>query len=176
MPMLGEMCTSMPSRRIEGSMSWIARRATASASDCVIGGPSRITNSSPPRRAVVSTERTAFFRRCATSRSSSSPARWPSESFMILNRSRSMTSTDRKSTRLNSSHVEISYAVFCLKKKKKKKKNINKTKKKQENNKEIKKRIGVMEEIMSNKISKNSGGYLNMRKGEWYSITHDLSN
>src|SRR5690349_24217964 len=28
---------------------------------------------------------------------------------------------DRKSTRLNSSHVEISYAVFCLKKKKEKK-------------------------------------------------------
>src|SRR5690349_23632587 len=31
---------------------------------------------------------------------------------------RELTS-DRKSTRLNSSHVEISYAVFCLKKKKK---------------------------------------------------------
>src|SRR6266496_2784485 len=29
--------------------------------------------------------------------------------------------SDRKSTRLNSSHVEISYAVFCLKKKKKNK-------------------------------------------------------
>src|SRR5437870_8629054 len=29
---------------------------------------------------------------------------------------------DRKSTRLNSSHVAISYAVFCLKKKKKKQK------------------------------------------------------
>src|SRR5690606_40196979 len=28
---------------------------------------------------------------------------------------------DRKSTRLNSSHVKISYAVFCLKKKKRKK-------------------------------------------------------
>src|SRR5436309_11984077 len=28
-------------------------------------------------------------------------------------------SQDRKSTRLNSSHVKISYAVFCLKKKKK---------------------------------------------------------
>src|SRR5438067_4998197 len=28
--------------------------------------------------------------------------------------------SDRKSTRLNSSHVSISYAVFCLKKKKKK--------------------------------------------------------
>src|SRR5690242_21037764 len=33
---------------------------------------------------------------------------------------------DRKSTRLNSSHMSISYAVFCLKKKKKK----NKKKKK----------------------------------------------
>src|SRR5690349_24147638 len=29
------------------------------------------------------------------------------------------TRLDRKSTRLNSSHVEISYAVFCLKKKNK---------------------------------------------------------
>src|SRR2546427_3950381 len=32
-------------------------------------------------------------------------------------------SGDRKSTRLNSSHSQISYAVFCLKKKKKKKLN-----------------------------------------------------
>src|SRR5436309_8277108 len=30
---------------------------------------------------------------------------------------RSRSPTDRKSTRLNSSHVKISYAVFCLKKK-----------------------------------------------------------
>src|SRR2546426_5248939 len=36
---------------------------------------------------------------------------------------------DRKSTRLNSSHLVISYAVFCLKKKKKKENTIN-TKKK----------------------------------------------
>src|SRR5436309_10929851 len=36
--------------------------------------------------------------------------RWrPAETVMRL--------TDRKSTRLNSSHVKISYAVFCLKKK-----------------------------------------------------------
>src|SRR2546426_3729788 len=33
---------------------------------------------------------------------------------------RTTTGTDRKSTRLNSSHLVISYAVFCLKKKKKK--------------------------------------------------------
>src|SRR5205085_3933028 len=32
----------------------------------------------------------------------------------------STTMIDRKSTRLNSSHSQISYAVFCLKKKKKK--------------------------------------------------------
>src|SRR2546427_4043154 len=31
---------------------------------------------------------------------------------------------DRKSTRLNSSHSQISYAVFCLKKKKKKQRDI----------------------------------------------------
>src|SRR5438270_6334153 len=34
----------------------------------------------------------------------------------------SARAADRKSTRLNSSHSQISYAVFCLKKKKKKKK------------------------------------------------------
>src|SRR5688572_31101593 len=33
--------------------------------------------------------------------------------------------SDRKSTRLNSSHSQISYAVFCLKKKKKENKNKN---------------------------------------------------
>src|SRR5699024_12688928 len=36
---------------------------------------------------------------------------------MDMSRNRS-TGGDRKSTRLNSSHVSISYAVFCLKKKK----------------------------------------------------------
>src|SRR5256885_11402790 len=38
---------------------------------------------------------------------------------------------DRKSTRLNSSHLVISYAVFCLKKKKKKK--VNTTRLKRQN-------------------------------------------
>src|SRR5438034_6833915 len=37
---------------------------------------------------------------------------------------------DRKSTRLNSSHTVISYAVFCLKKKKKKNRNNNNKQKK----------------------------------------------
>src|SRR5690625_5698544 len=38
-------------------------------------------------------------------------------SFIHQSVSPSGTSLDRKSTRLNSSHVAISYAVFCLKKK-----------------------------------------------------------
>src|SRR5215813_14430030 len=43
---------------------------------------------------------------------------------------------DRKSTRLNSSHVRISYAVFCLKKKKKNEFNLdNKKKQKKTKNK-----------------------------------------
>src|SRR6266568_8501268 len=45
---------------------------------------------------------------------------------------------DRKSTRLNSSHSSISYAVFCLKKKKKKK-NKHTNKKKKTKKKQIKK-------------------------------------
>src|SRR5688572_31099132 len=39
---------------------------------------------------------------------------------VILFKLPSPTGRDRKSTRLNSSHSQISYAVFCLKKKKKK--------------------------------------------------------
>src|SRR5437899_9315056 len=40
---------------------------------------------------------------------------------------RTRSRRDRKSTRLNSSHLGISYAVFCLKKKKKKRQNIHRT-------------------------------------------------
>src|SRR5438067_6898273 len=43
-----------------------------------------------------------------------SPARAPLLGHLFRHKLR-----DRKSTRLNSSHVSISYAVFCLKKKKK---------------------------------------------------------
>src|SRR6266702_5954297 len=43
---------------------------------------------------------------------------------------------DRKSTRLNSSHVAISYAVFCLKKKKNTKNTLNRKIKKKKQNKQ----------------------------------------
>src|SRR3712207_8730195 len=42
------------------------------------------------------------------------------EAIRVLQRVSYFFSQDRKSTRLNSSHANISYAVFCLKKKKKK--------------------------------------------------------
>src|SRR6266496_5971110 len=51
-----------------------------------------------------------------------------------------LSGEDRKSTRLNSSHVEISYAVFCLKKKKKKKNQYYLSKKKKNKNKQNKKK------------------------------------
>src|SRR2546421_3129919 len=48
-----------------------------------------------------------------------SRGRSPTRADMCLEtRSRTDPVTDRKSTRLNSSHDQISYAVFCLKKKK----------------------------------------------------------
>src|SRR5204862_5357423 len=47
---------------------------------------------------------------CLAARNLGRPVKWTSDRLEDL--------TDRKSTRLNSSHVEISYAVFCLKKKK----------------------------------------------------------
>src|SRR5690606_42089275 len=46
-----------------------------------------------------------------------SPARWHAISGRIIRPVR-LFRTDRKSTRLNSSHVKISYAIFCLKQKK----------------------------------------------------------
>src|SRR5437773_7679142 len=42
-------------------------------------------------------------------------------SMEVLEELRLVDDEDRKSTRLNSSHITISYAVFCLKKKKEKK-------------------------------------------------------
>src|SRR5439155_19592524 len=56
-------------------------------------------------RAAVSMARQESCNTAATRHNARLPTRWPWRS-------------DRKSTRLNSSHVAISYAVFCLKKKK----------------------------------------------------------
>src|SRR5690606_41647429 len=47
------------------------------------------------------------------------------EGWVVINSLRGGAAGDRKSTRLNSSHVKISYAVFCLKKKNNTKREIN---------------------------------------------------
>src|SRR5690606_31686601 len=60
---------------------------------------------------------------------------------------------DRKSTRLNSSHVKISYAVFCLKKKKKK--TIKKSMKRKKKRKRTTNREGSMDEEHGEKHVRN---------------------
>src|SRR5690606_39940482 len=54
-----------------------------------------------------------------SSRSVVPNTRPPISAYSSASRVFGTTDLDRKSTRLNSSHVKISYAVFCLKKKKK---------------------------------------------------------
>src|SRR5688572_31397541 len=87
-----------------------------------------------PPRSTLFPYTTLFRSRGSTcsrpARRRSSARRWPCPIAS------SRTSTDRKSTRLNSSHSQISYAVFCLKKKKKKKKIKYKQKKKQYKNRQ----------------------------------------
>src|SRR5262245_63366797 len=68
----------------------------------------------PPRSTLF--PYTTLFRSIAARRSRPS-GRGPKGGVRKIRRQ-----VDRKSTRLNSSHLGISYAVFCLKKKKKKKK------------------------------------------------------
>src|SRR5690349_24217711 len=66
--------------------------------------------------------RSTLFPYTTLFRSSSTPSGPPAGWRRSRPTSTPIPTADRKSTRLNSSHVEISYAVFCLKKKKKTKK------------------------------------------------------
>src|SRR5205814_3183956 len=69
----------------------------------------------PPRSTLF--PYTTLFRSCTTDDRS----RLPNQPTRYLSVARiTVVQADRKSTRLNSSHLGISYAVFCLKKKKKK--------------------------------------------------------
>src|SRR3712207_7206380 len=76
----------------------------------------------PPRSTLF--PYTALFRsrvrsRAAASRPGTEPRRTPAPPVRTPSRRGSLRlRQDRKSTRLNSSHANISYAVFCLKKKK----------------------------------------------------------
>src|SRR2546429_3155319 len=63
----------------------------------------------PPRSTLF--PYTTLFRSACVKSTSSATTRWATAGVP------SLCSADRKSTRLNSSHGYISYAVFCLKKK-----------------------------------------------------------
>src|SRR5207253_5083839 len=78
------------------------RRGPPAAPDCS-------SRSCPPRRCLDTSHRR--FSRPPTAREKIVDVKCPGSGEV---------DKDRKSTRLNSSHVAISYAVFCLKKKKKK--------------------------------------------------------
>src|SRR2546430_3079148 len=72
----------------------------------------------PPRSTLF--PYTTLFRSARRSRCSTPARRSPRCEVRSTGESpRCSTAGDRKSTRLNSSHSQISYAVFCLKKKKK---------------------------------------------------------
>src|SRR3712207_8375819 len=61
----------------------------------------------------------AVRRHLARARVVAAPSRWESFGYVAAEAmSAGRAVVDRKSTRLNSSHANISYAVFCLKKKK----------------------------------------------------------
>src|SRR5438477_6227700 len=74
----------------------------------------------PPRSTLF--PYTTLFRSAPVVRATAAPALRPPANCRFVSR------RDRKSTRLNSSHMSISYAVFCLKKKKKKKQTTQMTK------------------------------------------------
>src|SRR5690606_17962121 len=89
--------------------AWKTPRSLCGTSPSVTGSSSTMKGS----RSLVTTGSLWSTLRRSSSRS---PAMWPGGcSPTRTPRSRR---ADRKSTRLNSSHVKISYAVFCLKKKK----------------------------------------------------------
>src|SRR5258707_8500424 len=85
----------------------------------------------PPRSTLF--PYTTLFRSSSRGLAPRAPARgFPRRRPRCAARPSARARGDRKSTRLNSSHANISYAVFCLKKKKKKKKRISEKKRKRE--------------------------------------------
>src|SRR5690606_39790652 len=96
------------------SLSSIARTPTPYTSTLslhdalpIYGNQDAFESSWPSRRSTVSIGRSRMRRARA----------FASSVCAGLSPDVSTTTRDRKSTRLNSSHVKISYAVFCLKKK-----------------------------------------------------------
>src|SRR2546430_2935060 len=100
------------------SFHWLTGRATVTV------GPS-MTGSTPNFSRIRDTASVGFTRRSPLLRGGGPAAQLLELGDLLLEleqavheRIRRRRTADRKSTRLNSSHSQISYAVFCLKKKK----------------------------------------------------------
>src|SRR2546422_8223987 len=76
----------------------------------------------PPRSTLF--PYTTLFRSCESAAAGHQDRQGTDETARGIDRKK-LRSSDRKSTRLNSSHGYISYAVFCLKKKKNNKQKEN---------------------------------------------------
>src|SRR2546426_978305 len=99
--------------RCGGAARWLGRgRRTARTQDGRIAGRTESSR-------AVGTSALWKSDRAATGRADEQPG----PRFRTL-AARSDFQRDRKSTRLNSSHLVISYAVFCLKKKKKRQESV----------------------------------------------------
>src|SRR6267142_3960726 len=102
------------------------RVTNASPPSCRYSAPSRARarTSSPSDRTSTKKSATSHARRRTSGsleRTTSTPSSRPMARYMARQKSATVSAAvlrDRKSTRLNSSHMSISYAVFCLKKKK----------------------------------------------------------
>src|SRR3989454_4700555 len=75
--------------------------------------------SRPAQRAVSAAARAGGLRQRAVRLAAGRGAAQDGAAGLLSGRPVLRSTSDRKSTRLNSSHLVISYAVFCLKKKKK---------------------------------------------------------
>src|SRR5690606_40259300 len=112
-----ELLHAPPARASTASRSSATRARSASSSDAVSGTAPAADRSPPDSRATQARAVTTSAVASATAaRPASRCAEETSSGGTRVVRA-VVDPSDRKSTRLNSSHVKISYAVFCLKKK-----------------------------------------------------------
>ena len=107
-PRLAVRNTSVPSSRTNGwASTWWSRSAIANTALLPATCSERITNSSPPKRAIVSSGRTIERSRSAKLTRSWSPAPWPRLSLTTLNRSRSRKRTATSSLSCRARHERV---------------------------------------------------------------------
>src|SRR5690606_42145699 len=107
--------------RHHSTISSLSHRVSAFSGVPELYGPHRVLHSFPTRRSsdltYVRTTLNAFTRKPNNINSDEGCVTVSDSMGNLLYYAGGNANSDRKSTRLNSSHVKISYAVFCSKKK-----------------------------------------------------------